>query len=293
VRSGDGLWRLPRRDLPPARRAAGEGLRRTGARRHPARRGRAALRERLVAQRCLYGVDKNPFAVDLGKLSLWLATLARDHAFTFLDHSIRHGDSLVGLTREQIASFHWPYAGKNTISKSSPRGYIDWLLEAHPESHGNADLVAHFFRAAFERIRRRGALGFVTTKTISQGDTRWSGLRWICNHNGVIYSARRRLKWPGRAAVTVSVVHVAKGQVTAVMSLDDKPVERISAYLFHRGSSENPSSLSEGGNLSFQGCIVYGDGFQFDDSNADANTLGLLRVPRRLGRESWSRTTRA
>ncbi|MBK6808166.1 MAG: hypothetical protein IPG81_04545 [Sandaracinaceae bacterium] len=63
--------------------------------------------QRQVAQHCLYGVDKNPLAVDLGKLSLWLATLARDHAFTFLDHSIRHGDSLVGLTREQIASFHW------------------------------------------------------------------------------------------------------------------------------------------------------------------------------------------
>ncbi|WP_437939469.1 Eco57I restriction-modification methylase domain-containing protein [Sorangium sp. So ce341] len=63
--------------------------------------------QRQVAQHCLYGVDKNPFAVDLGKLSLWLATLARGHAFTFLDHSIRHGDSLVGLSREQIASFHW------------------------------------------------------------------------------------------------------------------------------------------------------------------------------------------
>lgn len=63
--------------------------------------------QRQVAQHCLYGVDKNPFAVDLGKLSLWLATLARRHAFTFLDHSIRHGDSLVGLSREQIASFNW------------------------------------------------------------------------------------------------------------------------------------------------------------------------------------------
>jgi hypothetical protein len=63
--------------------------------------------QRQVAQHCVYGVDKNRFAVDLGKLSLWLATLARDHAFTFLDHSIRHGDSLVGLSREQIASFHW------------------------------------------------------------------------------------------------------------------------------------------------------------------------------------------
>ncbi len=62
---------------------------------------------RLIAQRCLYGVDKNPMAVDLSKLSLWLATLARDHPFTFLDHALRSGDSLVGLTRDQIAAFHW------------------------------------------------------------------------------------------------------------------------------------------------------------------------------------------
>ena len=62
---------------------------------------------RLVAQRCLYGVDKNPFAVNLAKLSIWLVTLAKDHAFTFVDHALKHGDSLVGLTRKQISAFHW------------------------------------------------------------------------------------------------------------------------------------------------------------------------------------------
>jgi len=62
---------------------------------------------RLVAQRCLYGVDKNPRAVDLARLSLWLATLARDHEFTFLDHALKCGDSLVGLTTEQIAAANW------------------------------------------------------------------------------------------------------------------------------------------------------------------------------------------
>ncbi|HVY47771.1 MAG TPA: DNA methyltransferase [Minicystis sp.] len=62
---------------------------------------------RLVAARCLYGVDKNPFAVDLAKLSLWLVTLARDQSFTFVDHALRHGDSLVGLSRDRIASFSW------------------------------------------------------------------------------------------------------------------------------------------------------------------------------------------
>jgi hypothetical protein len=62
---------------------------------------------RLVAQRCLYGVDRNPFAVNLAKLSLWLVTLARNEPFTFVDHCLRHGDSLVGLSFEQIRAFHW------------------------------------------------------------------------------------------------------------------------------------------------------------------------------------------
>lgn len=52
---------------------------------------------RIIAQRCLYGVDKNPLAVEMAKLSLWLLTLAKDKPFEFLDHSIRCGDSLVGL----------------------------------------------------------------------------------------------------------------------------------------------------------------------------------------------------
>ncbi|MBK8172795.1 MAG: N-6 DNA methylase [Sandaracinaceae bacterium] len=62
---------------------------------------------RLVAQRCLYGVDKNEYAVGLAKLSLWLVTLAKDLPFTFLDHALRHGDSLVGLDFAQIRAFHW------------------------------------------------------------------------------------------------------------------------------------------------------------------------------------------
>jgi hypothetical protein len=62
---------------------------------------------RVVAQRCLYGVDRNPLATDLAKLSLWLATLARDHEFTFLDHALKVGDTLVGLTQAQIVAVYW------------------------------------------------------------------------------------------------------------------------------------------------------------------------------------------
>jgi len=256
---------------------------------------------RLVAQRCLYGVDKNHMATDLAKLSLWLATLARDHEFTFLDHALRTGDSLVGLSRAQLGAMHWdatqaptfiskeieeelkkaeaerekirasaeskteteltplmraadaasaaarmlggaiiacffehtnnrariealvelqkvamnalgkpvwqsafaplaatlrrgehpmqpfhwelefpevfdrknpgfdaivgnpPFAGKNTIAAGNRAAYPQWLQTLHVGAHGNADLVAHFYRRAFGLLRRGGVFGLIAT----------------------------------------------------------------------------------------------------------------------------------
>lgn len=67
---------------------------------------RIVYARRIVAQRCLYGVDVNPLATEMAKLSLWLLTLAKDKPFTFLDHSIRCGDSLVGISSiDQLESF--------------------------------------------------------------------------------------------------------------------------------------------------------------------------------------------
>jgi len=62
---------------------------------------RASFR-RLIAQRCLFGVDVNPMAVQLARLSLWLATLARDKPLTFLDHHLRVGNSLAGVSIEDV-----------------------------------------------------------------------------------------------------------------------------------------------------------------------------------------------
>ena len=70
----------------------------------PAERTTYAMR--IIAQRCLYGVDINPLAAEMAKLSLWLLTLAKDKPFEFLDHAIRCGDSLVGLhDLEQLRHF--------------------------------------------------------------------------------------------------------------------------------------------------------------------------------------------
>jgi hypothetical protein len=357
---------------------------------------------RLVAQRCLYGVDKNPRAVDLARLSLWLATLARDHEFTFLDHALKCGDSLVGLTTSQIAATHWdtskpptfvgklvgdhlkeaekgralirdhadgateaelrpmlkavdakleiarligdgvvsaffyadkpkarvkrlvefqktvqshlgssdwvaavtpfasalragvhpippfhwelefpevfardnggfdaivgnpPFAGKNTIIGGHRKNYLPWLQTLHEGAHGNADLVAHFFRRAFVLIRHGGVFGLIATNTIGQGDTRASGLTTILAKGGTIMRAIRRVKWPGEAAVMVSVVHIVKGRtVTAV--LDGRRAQRVSAYLVEGDLDTSPALLAANDGKAFTGCYILGMGFTFDD----------------------------
>ena len=62
---------------------------------------RAALR-REVASRCLFGVDLNPMAVQLARLSLWLATLATDKPLSFFDHHLVAGNSLVGASPDDL-----------------------------------------------------------------------------------------------------------------------------------------------------------------------------------------------
>jgi N-6 DNA Methylase len=366
------------------------------------------IARRLVAQRCLYGVDKNPFAVNLAKLSLWLATLAQDLPFTFLDHALKCGDSLVGLRKADIGSFshdpltdlplmsllqknldearayrytiqsedsrtdeddvrkrqaldevektldrsrliadvaimasyeggsktelkqrregysalvrqwqlnpqaeevgiisrclreeirvkpfNWeiefpevfdrenggfdsivgnpPFVGGKKISTNYGQEYFAWIKEHNPES-SSADLVAFFFRQAFNLLRKNGTLGLIATNTISQGGTRYSGLRWICTNDGAIYHAQKRLKWPGLAAVVVSLVHIIKGNYHEQKILDNKPVDFISAFLFTSGGHEDPGKLKISKDKSFIGTYILGMGFTFDDNKPEETT---------------------
>ncbi len=64
-----------------------------------------ALCHRLVAIHCLYGVDKNPLAVELAKLALWIESHAEGLPLTFLDHRLVLGDSLTGPFFEHLLKY--------------------------------------------------------------------------------------------------------------------------------------------------------------------------------------------
>jgi hypothetical protein len=81
---------------------------------------RLAIARRIVADRCLYGVDINPMAVEMAKLSLWLITLDAKRPFTFLDHAFKCGDSLLGLSNfKQLENFSLRPEGGNQIAFST------------------------------------------------------------------------------------------------------------------------------------------------------------------------------
>ncbi len=364
---------------------------------------------RLIAQRCLYGVDKNPVAVDLAKMSLWLVTLAKDHALTFVDHALRYGDSLVGLSREQIEALHWnsgspilkglgvrepleritalrkrireadekisdeqvrklwdetqselgkvrlwgdlviaaffggekpkdregkragfvsavvggeaeryrgwldelrharqplapfhweiefpeaferqnpgfdaivgnpPFLGGTMISTALGPSYRDYVSFVTPRAGGRCDLVAYFFRRAFDLCRFQSIFGLIATKTIAQGDTRRGGLSAIIADGGTIFRTNTSMKWPGAAAVTVSVVHVSKGLKHEWSLLDNRPCRNINPFLLPSTSNEEPSSVTFDLDY-FLGSKLYGQGFLFDDRDSDSTPVSVMKA---------------
>ena len=136
----------------------------------------AHWRRRVVGS-CLYGVDINPLAVELAKLSLWLTTVERGKPLSFLDHHLRCGNSLVGARLEDL-----PVAGlgldkKTPKTKEVPEGQLSFLdlpgvresmrqaasgalaLEAAPEqTPDDIHAKATRYQALRQELRRRYGL---------------------------------------------------------------------------------------------------------------------------------------
>ncbi|MBU3665994.1 MAG: class I SAM-dependent DNA methyltransferase [Chthoniobacterales bacterium] len=169
-----------------------------------------------------------------------------------------------------------PFAGHYSLSLGNHTNYPNYLRAIIPATSGKCDLVAFFFRAAFALLRDNGCFGLIATNTIAQGDTRYSGLTQISLMRGEIYAARSRVPWPGDAAVQVSTVCVSKGILQIQPILDGVVVRRISAFLKDFPIDEDPKHIAGYRSFtSFQGCVLRGNGFLFDDANDDASPVSL------------------
>ncbi|MBF0238122.1 MAG: restriction endonuclease [SAR324 cluster bacterium] len=159
-----------------------------------------------------------------------------------------------------------PFLGGQKLSGTFGAAFLEWVkLEYAPA--GSADIVTYFFRRIYELIRSKGFQALISTNTIAQGGSREGGLDVIHQRQGTINFAIRSIRWPGRAAVDVSLLSIHKGNWKKLI-LDNKPVSQITTFLDDSETLTAPYPLHQNENKSFQGSIVLGKGFVLEPKEA-------------------------
>ena len=127
---------------------------------HPSDLGPAehASIRRTVAERCLFGVDLNPMAVQLGRLSLWLLTLAADRPLTFLDHHLQAGDSLLGAWLANLRKVPRPHRQHGSLPLLDTPAFGEALRAALPARFTLATAAADTVEHVREKERLLAAL---------------------------------------------------------------------------------------------------------------------------------------
>jgi hypothetical protein len=105
-----------------------------------------------IAERCIYGVDINPLAVELAKLSLWIATAAKGIPLSFLDHHLRCGDSLLGVSSQEF--HHDLFAQKLVQQMKLAVEHIRWINELYTQTLDDIGKKEDRLRAARQFLRR-------------------------------------------------------------------------------------------------------------------------------------------
>ncbi len=153
-----------------------------------------------------------------------------------------------------------PFLGGQKLTGTFGNNFAEYVKYEYAPI-GSVDLVTYFFRRIFNIIKQKGFLSLISTNTIAQGDARVGGLAVIYQQGGTINHAVRSMKWPGRAAVEVSLVTIHKGEWNGKFVLDQKEVRQITSYLDDSISLGDPFPLKANEGKSFQGSIVLGKGF--------------------------------
>ncbi|MEL1244000.1 DNA methyltransferase [Flavobacterium sp. DGU11] len=161
-----------------------------------------------------------------------------------------------------------PFLGGQKLSGNYGTNFLEYLKYTY-RPIGAVDLVTYFFRRIFNIIRTSGFQSLISTNTIAQGSAREGGLDVICSDNGVINHAIRSMKWPGQAAVEVSLITIYKGEWKKKFILDNKTVSRITPYLDDSEVIGKPMPLLSNKGKSFQGSIVLGKGFVLGPKEAE------------------------
>ncbi|GAB4525300.1 MAG: class I SAM-dependent DNA methyltransferase [Pleurocapsa sp.] len=224
----------------------------------------------LVTPLQFYGIDINPFAVELAKVTLTIAKKVaidklnlteKELPLDTLDNNIICKDALFHpwIKADAIIG-NPPFLGGKHMRLNLGDKYIDKVFEQFPDVKDSVDFCSYWFRLAHDNINETGRVGLVGTNSISQGKSRKATLDYVTNKNGHIHEAISTQPWSGEAKVHVSIVNWSKEKPDKYF-LDDKQVSWINSSLQPHTDVSSAKTLQANLNICFQGVIPVGKNF--------------------------------
>jgi type II restriction/modification system DNA methylase subunit YeeA len=178
---------------------------------------RDQMRLGFVTLQQFYGMDTNPFAVELARVTMMIGRkVAIDRLGLFepalpldtLDENIVCKDALFNeWVKADAIIGNPPFLGGKHMRIALGDEYIDRVFERFPDVKDSVDFCSYWFRLAHDQIREKGRAGLVATNSISQGKSRAAALDYVTRNGGVIYEAISSQVWSGEANVHVSIVN--------------------------------------------------------------------------------------
>lgn len=161
-----------------------------------------------------------------------------------------------------------PYQGGQKLSGSYGDNFLNYVKNVY-YSTGSCDLVVYFVHRIGSLIKLNRFFSLITTNTISQGVTRESGLEFLVNNSFDISFAIKSKKWPGVAALEISLITLYKGKWLLEKKLNEKKSEFINSYLDNNSQTLIPEPLYANSNKGFMGSTVFGEGFFISKKEAE------------------------
>ncbi|MEL0590589.1 MAG: DNA methyltransferase [Planktothrix rubescens PR222] len=231
----------------------------------------------FVTPHQFYGMDLNPFAVELARVTLMIARKVAIDKFNLtepalpldtLDDNIVCKDALFSdWVKADAIIGNPPFLGGKKLRQELGDNYTEKVYQQFPEVKGQTDFCVFWFRKAHNNLDAQGRAGLVGTNSISQNVSRNASLDYIVSQNGFIYEAISTQVWSGEANVHVSIVNWSK-ENPAQYFLDNIQVSRISTSLTNQVSVENAKRLNGNKNYSFESCQLAGKGFIINEGLA-------------------------
>jgi SAM-dependent methyltransferase len=187
--------------------------------------------ETAVSIHQFFGIDIQPFAVELAKVTLMLAkeqevretakleeieegflVLENPLPLDNLDKNILCADALfTDWPKADAIIGNPPFISKNKLVPELGQAYVDKVRKKFPLVSGRADFCTYWFRLAHEHLEVGARAGLVATNTIRQNYSREGSLDYVVANGGTITDAVGTQVWSGDAVVHVSIINWING----------------------------------------------------------------------------------